>query len=492
MISQILREARTYEKNEGDLIPEENRPLFHLTPRIGWMNDPNGFSQYNGYYHLFYQYYPYQKKWGPMHWGHAISKDLLNWEFLPAALAPDTTPDSGGCFSGSALSLDDGRHLLMYTGVVRVSDLDDENFVQTQCLAAGDGTDYVKYQGNPVIDNSRIPEGLSRFDFRDPKMWRESDGTYRCVIGGCTKDKKGRILYFRSDDAFHWEFVSVLAANDGSLGTMWECPDFFELDGKYVLLISPQDVLQNEKYSCGNIVVALIGTFDPKTGTFIKESEQLVDSGIDFYATQTLLTEDGRRIMTAWMQNWDSIVYTVRSIRWFGQMIVPRELSLKNGRLYQEPIRELNAMRSSRIAYEGVRVEGCRTFDGINGRTVDLTVRIRPESEGSLRKFEIRFAEDETQYTSLIFRPSENSLEFDRSNSGTRRAVDHNKKAKVSDNGGELKLRCILDRFSCEFFINDGEQTMSYSLFTDHYSEGISFTASGSAVLDIEKYDLVK
>ena len=100
MVSQILKEARNYEETEGTQIPADKRPLFHLTPYIGWMNDPNGFSQYNGSYHLFYQYYPYKKKWGPMHWGHAVTKDLLKWEFLPAAIAPDTEPDSGGCFSG--------------------------------------------------------------------------------------------------------------------------------------------------------------------------------------------------------------------------------------------------------------------------------------------------------------------------------------------------------------------------------------------------------
>ena len=301
-------------------IPADKRPLFHLTPYIGWMNDPNGFSQYNGSYHLFYQYYPYKKKWGPMHWGHAVTKDLLKWEFLPAAIAPDTGPDSGGCFSGSALSMDNGKHLLLYTGVVKLNDMDEDTFLQTQCLAEGDGVDYVKYEGNPVIDHEGSSRKvLSKYDFRDPKMWREKDGTYRCVIGGCTNDKKGRILYFRSENGYDWKFVSVLAENDGSLGTMWECPDFFELDGKYVLLTSPQDVRQDKKYNCGNIVVAMIGTFDEETGKFHKETEQLVDAGIDFYATQTLLAEDGRRIMSAWMQNWDSIVYTIRSLRWFGR-----------------------------------------------------------------------------------------------------------------------------------------------------------------------------
>ena len=491
MISQILKEARNYEETEGTQIPSDKRPLFHLTPYIGWMNDPNGFSQYNGKYHLFYQYYPYKKKWGPMHWGHAVTEDLLQWEFLPAAIAPDTEPDSGGCFSGSALSMDNGKHLLLYTGVVKLNDMDEDTFLQTQCLAEGDGVDYVKYEGNPVIGMKDIPEGLSKYDFRDPKMWREKDGTYRCVVGGCTNDKKGRILYFRSDDGYDWKFISVLAANDGSLGTMWECPDFFELDGKHVLLISPQDVLQNEEYNCGNIVVAMIGTFDPETGIFHKETEQLVDAGIDFYATQTLLAEEGRRLMAAWMQNWDSIVHTIKPLRWFGQMVLPRELSVKNGRLIQKPVRELENIRKNPVIVKDVLVESTTKLEGVKGRTVDLTVRIRPESYSSYRKFEIRFAEEGNEYTSLIYRPAECTLEFDRSNSGTRRATSHTRKCSVAENNGEIKLRIILDRYSCEVFVNDGEQTLSNVIYTDQEADGISFiNHKGRALIDVEKYDL--
>ena len=117
MISQTLREARKFEETVEKTIPGAERPDFHLSTRVGWMNDPNGFSFYNGKYHMFYQYHPYDSHWGPMHWGHAVSDDLLHWEYLPAALAPDEIYDRDGCFSGSAIVLPDGRHLLMYTGV---------------------------------------------------------------------------------------------------------------------------------------------------------------------------------------------------------------------------------------------------------------------------------------------------------------------------------------------------------------------------------------
>ena len=140
MTSQTLREARKYEETVEKSIAREERPDFHLCSRVGWMNDPNGFSYHNGMYHMFYQYYPYESKWGPMHWGHAVSRDLLHWEHLPAALAPDEPYDRDGCFSGSALTLPDGRQLLMYTSVVKERQENDTiRDIQTQSLAIGDG-----------------------------------------------------------------------------------------------------------------------------------------------------------------------------------------------------------------------------------------------------------------------------------------------------------------------------------------------------------------
>ncbi len=244
MISQTLREARKYEETLEKMIAQEERPAFHLSTRVGWMNDPNGFSFYDGKYHLFYQYHPYNSHWGPMHWGHAVSEDLLHWEYLPAALAPDEIYDRDGCFSGSAVTLPDGRQLLMYTGVVRErQENGGYNELQTQCLAVGDGTDYVKYENNPVLDQKDIPEGSSKYDFRDPKMWRKADGSYRCVVGNRDEEGDGQILLFESEDGFGWHFRKVLAKNHGRFGKMWECPDFFELDGNRALITSHQDML---------------------------------------------------------------------------------------------------------------------------------------------------------------------------------------------------------------------------------------------------------
>ena len=233
MASQILRDARAYEEIMEGKIQREKRPAFHLSPRVGWMNDPNGFSYYNGEYHLFYQYYPYKPVWGLMHWGHAVSKDLLHWEYLPAAIAPDTMQDKDGCFSGSAAALPDGRQLLMYTGVAKEMQPDGNiKEVQTQCLAVGDGKDYEKYKKNPVLTHKDLPEDGDKYNFRDPKLWQEEDGSYRCVVGNCTVDGDGRILLFQSKDGFSWEFCLVIAENKGRFGQMWECPDFFSLDKK--------------------------------------------------------------------------------------------------------------------------------------------------------------------------------------------------------------------------------------------------------------------
>lgn len=494
MISQTLREARKYEEASAKRIYREDRPSFHLSARTGWMNDPNGFSYYNGKYHMFYQYYPYDSHWGSMHWGHAVSEDLLHWEYLSAALAPDELYDMDGCFSGSAVTLPDGRQLLMYTGVVKERQRDGAIYeVQTQCLAVGDGVDYEKYEKNPVLEEKDLPEGSSKYDFRDPKMWQKEDGTYCCVVGSRSADGSGQILFYTSLDGFEWKFKSVLASNKNRFGKMWECPDFFPLDGKWVLLISPQDMLpQGFEYHNGNGTLCLIGDFDEETGTLKEQYDQSIDYGIDFYAPQTVVTSDGRRVMIGWMQNWDTCGQRTTDALWFGQMSLPRELSIKNGRLYQKPIRELEKFRSNKVSYHNITFSETMKLEGIQGRRVDIELTIRPVEEQNLYyKFAIRFAQNEKYQTSLSFRPRESILKVDRKHSGSRRAIIHQRRSKVSGEDGKLKLRIILDRFSVEVFVNDGEQVLSAILYTDQSADGISFFADGMVNMDIVKYDLI-
>lgn len=494
MTSQTLREARKYEEAAERLIKKEERPDFHLSVRTGWMNDPNGFSYYGGEYHLFYQYYPYEPKWGPMHWGHAVSEDLLHWEYYPAALAPDEAYDRDGCFSGSAVTLPDGRQLLMYTGVMKEHQAGGEvREVQTQCLAVGDGTDYQKYSGNPVLDAKDLPEGSSRFDFRDPKMWQKEDGTYCCVVGSRPADGSGQILLYTSEDGFDWKFKKILVSNHNRFGKMWECPDFFELDGKWVLLTSPQDMLPSGfEYHNGNGTLCLTGDFDEETDTFTEEQDQSIDYGIDFYAPQTILAPDGRRIMIGWMQNWDTCNLRAPEEPWLGQMSLPRELSVKNGRLYQKPVRELDKLRGNKVSYENITFSGTVRLDGISGRKIDMELALHPgDPENLYQKFAVRFAQNEQYHTSLSFRPRESILKIDRKFSGSRRAIIHQRRCQVNQKGGELKVRIILDRFSAEVFVNDGEQVVTATMYTEQTADGISFFADGSVKIDVVKYDLL-
>lgn len=489
MESQELLAAHIHEKKFGDQITESARPRFHLSPYLGWMNDPNGFSYYNGAYHLFYQYNPYGTVWDSMHWGHAVSRDLLQWTYLPAALAPDQPYDSSGCFSGSAVDLLDGKQLLLYTGVRK----EDGEDVQTQCAAVGDGLNYQKYGHNPILDERDLPPGLSRSHFRDPKIWREADGNLRCVVGGCDKNGLGRILLYSGLDGFSWRFESILAENDGRLGRMWECPDFFHLDGQAVLLVSPQDMLpEGFEYHNGNGTVCMLGRYDETSKRFFPETDQAIDYGIDFYAPQTVVTPDGRRVMIGWMQNWDTCTLSREDRRpWFGQMSLPRELSVQNGRLYQRPIQELEHYRSGKIEHKNVHLQERITLPGVDGRTVDLEITLRPVKGAELyRKFTLQFAQDKQRRTELSYRTHESVLKIDRKFSGSRRAYIHQRRSLVPNRNGALKLRIILDRFSAEVFVNDGEQVMTATLMTDPSAKGITFVADGAVEMDVTKYDL--
>ena len=539
MTSPELEKARTYEETEEKKIASDARPAYHLTPRAGWMNDPNGFTFYKGQWHLFYQYYPYQCVWGPMHWGHAVSRDLLHWEYRPAALAPDEGYDRAGCFSGSAAVLPDGRLMLMYTGVHKEELPDGESAdIQTQCLALGDGTEFEKYEGNPVLDASVLPKGSSRKDFRDPKIWQEKDGTYFCVIGNRPADGSGQILLFNSPDGIGWNFKSVLAENKNRFGKMWECPDFFELDGKWVLLTSPQDMLTDGKgYHNGNGTLCLIGNYDAEEGHFSEEMNQPIDFGLDFYATQTHVAPDGRRIMIGWMQNWDSVSLRMEDAGWFGQMSLPRELSVKDGRLIQQPIREINALRTNEVIYENEVITGVKSFPKVSGRKADIELTIDFKAERkqvldeeaaqavsggkeadpasgektvqtvtggdaqatsgndggySCRRFEFRFAKDDHYYSSISYKTADSMLRIDRTFSGSRRDVIHHRKCRTELKDGILKLRILLDLYSVEVFVNDGSQTVSAVLYTDPSADQISFIADGTAAVDIRKYDLAE
>ena len=492
MMSETLRKARAYEEERLPHVPAELLPHYHVTGGVGWINDPNGFSLYKGEYHLFFQYYPYDTKWASMHWGHVKTKNFLRWERLPCALAPDEDYDRDGCFSGSAIELSDGRHMLIYTGVRKNRDGGgEEDEFQTQCLAFGDGVDYEKYAGNPVITAELLPEGGSARDFRDPKIWQEN-GRYYVVAGDRCPDGSGAILLYESEDALCWRYVGTLAASGNRHGRMWECPDFFRLDGKHVLLTSPQEMkAEGLEFIYGNTTLCLIGQLDRERCELIREHTQTIDYGLDFYAPQTVETADGRRVMIAWMQYWNSVDIRPREgLPFFGQMTVPRELRVRDGRLIQNPVRELQAYRGARVSRIDVPVSGELTLPGVRGRCLDMTVDIRPGSGEMYRGFTVWTAEGGEYGTSIRYDPAKSTVLVDRRRSGFPAEVQNEREFVVRENGGVLRLRILLDRYSLELFVNDGEQAATFTVFAPEEADGIRFEADGEVRMDIDKYEL--
>ena len=484
-----LDRVRDFEREQAMKLSADERPLFHLTPLVGWMNDPNGFCWYKGQYPLFYQYHPFSRQWGPMHWGHAVSQDLLHWTYMPCALAPDTAADAGGCFSGSAVPLPDGRLMLVYTGYTGVQPAGTfRRETQAQCVAFGDGTDFEKSLLNPVIRHAHLPEGYSEFDFRDPKIWRE-DGVYRMVVANRHAEKQGAILLMESADGLNWRFVTELDASCSEYGRMWECPDFFELGGRQVLMVSPQEMHAREEFHAGYGTVALIGSYDGKEHRFVRESVQPVDHGLTFYAPQTTLAPDGRRIMIGWMDNWETCKEAPRRHPWYAQMSVPREVFMKDGRLMQLPVREIKGLWQDDVRYEKVTISEETRLPGVHGRLMDLSVTLH--SEGSAcRRFTLHVAKDDSHYVQIRCDLARGELVFDRSHGGSHRDIAHTRHVKAEVHDGELTLRLLMDKESVELFINGGERVVTSLIPTPLASEGITFAADAPLTVTVEAHHL--
>lgn len=479
-----LEKADLYQRqNQIDI---KEKPVFHLTPPVGWLNDPNGFSMYQGKIHLFYQYHPYSTEWGPMHWGHSISGDFVKWDELPVALAPDQDYDAAGCFSGSAIETEDG-HVLVYTGVVEKEEEDGtKKIFQHQCLAVGDGICYEKVKDNPVVSACLLPDGLSEADFRDPKIWNE-DGMYYLVTGCRNEQWDGRVVLFASEDLQNWRYLSVLADNRGKYGKMWECPDFFALGNKHVLVVSPMDMQADGKeFHNGNQSMAMIGEYDRQNHHLLEEQVISLDYGTDFYAPQTMQTEDGRRIMIAWMHSWDMDIRP-KDQKWNGMMTIPRQLELRNGLLYQNPVRELRNYYTEAVICEEKALSGKTTIPGIQGRVLDLTVELL---EGEYEVFMVSFAKNDRYSNSFRYVCGTQTIEFDRTFSGMTRDAVCQRVMRIKKPEETLKLRLVLDKFSVELFVNDGIQTFTSAFYTPMDAEEIVFDCDGTVMANIEKYKI--
>ena len=487
-MSEKLEKARLYEIEEAKNIPQEEKPAFHVSAPVGWINDPNGFSVFKGKVHLFYQYHPYSRDWGPMHWGHSVTEDMIRWEQLPTALAPDQEYDREGCFSGSAIEAD-GKQALIYTGVTTEKLPDGKEEVrQNQCLAWGDGKDYVKAEKNPIVTGDMLPEKCSRVDFRDPKVW-EDNGTYHMLVGCRSEEIPGQVVLFSSKDLKEWKFETILAENStGEIGVMWECPDFFPLGDKYVLICSPQHMrAKGYEFHNGHNSLYFTGDYDSEKHTFEKDAPVSLDYGLDFYAPQTTKLPDGRRILIAWMKSWDACVIPDGQ-KWQGMMTLPRELRYMNGRLYQNPVEELKQYRKNPCCLKDQEISGTVQFDEVRGRMLDLTVEIE---NGQFDEFCLELAHNMEYTTTYTYNRKKQIMEVDRTCCGVTKDVICRRIWKVTEGKETLKLRFILDRQSIELFVNDGEQVVTTAICTPMEADEIVFSCDGKAKVNVEKYEIV-
>ncbi len=479
-LSYTLSLANEYVREHAPLSDKSKRPSYHLTPEIGWMNDPNGFCSFGGKYHLFWQYNPFEPKWNSMYWGHAATEDFVKWEYLPVALAPDKPYDWGyGCFSGSARA-EDGKLYLLYTGV-------DENAVQQQCLAfSSDGVHFEKYERNPVIPSSKLPEVYPIKEFRDPFLFRRGDRYYALI--GTKTELCGNILLYRSKDMKRWKYVGALFGGDeGGLNKgVYECPALFEADGKDVLMYSAQ-FLPSDGNRFVNIhsSVYLVGKLDLTSGKFNADYMGETDGGFDFYALQTVTAADGRTVMTAWMQMWDRD-YVTESDGFVGSMILPRELVLKDGKLYQYPVREIeNYRREERRVPDLVLDEEEKKISALRGTQKEIQFKL---DTGTAERAGIRVFSGKDCALSVYYDRKAGTVTLDRGTCGKliRGAFPETNFATrsvriASDGNGVLSFRLFLDRTGAEVFLNDGAATITANVYPDREAENASFFAEGGS-----------
>ena len=457
---------------EAEVKATRFRQRYHFMAPAYWINDPNGLIHYNGNYHLFYQHHPYSPKWGAMHWGHAISKDLVHWEHLPIALAPSEAYDDheqGGCFSGSAVD-DNGILSLIYTGTSH----DGQDFVQRQCLATStDGISFTKYEGNPVIAD---PPAEGSKDFRDPKVWKH-DSSWYMVTGSC-RDGRGKALLHKSPDLKEWEYIGVLAESRGELGAMWECPDFYQLQGKHVLMFSPMGLYDRK-------VVYLTGDMDYRTGKFFWSTIGETDWGFDFYAPQSFSDDNGRNIIIGWANGWNWMPWwkgfgPTQEDQWCGAMSLPRVVSLcADGRLSFAPVEELKSLREECYTVSDLNVSGesllqLAAGDGISYE-IEAEIDLKTTDAAELG-FYLRCSEKEKTTVTCDLKNAQ--LIFDRSASDTYNS-DIRYCPLESASTEVLRLHIFVDTSSIEIFTDDGRTVMSSNIYPSQESTGTYFFVKG-------------
>ena len=435
----------------------------HLMPPTGWLNDPNGLCQFNGVYHAFFQYSPFNAEGGVKMWGHYTSGDMIDWEYQGVMLYPDQPFDCSGVYSGCAF-IEDGEMYLYYTGNVKLEDRDDYDYVNsgresnTVLVTSADGMHFGHKK--LLMTNRDYPADLT-LHVRDPKVWKEG-GIYYMLQGARTKADRGQALIFRSDDKINWTFHSHVETEE-KFGYMWECPDYFEVDGKKILSASVQG-LAGEEWKDRNVYQSGYFTVDGDIlGEYSLSDYRLWDYGFDYYAPQSFEAEDGRRVQIGWMGMPDCEEYTNRTVedRWQHCFTFPREVFVKDGIVRQRPIRELEARKKlSEETKNRLETKKYTTYEAYISNIKDSRFSAVLAEELSIRyennEFIIEFINKRNNYASC---------------GRTRRSVetDH-----VSD------VRILADESSVEIFVNDGVYVFSTRYYPGE--PGLRVDAEGAKI----------
>jgi beta-fructofuranosidase len=425
------------------LAADPQRPRYHLMPPANWMNDPNGPLFWKGQYHMFYQYNPNGAFPERMHWGHAVSPDLVHWRHLPIALAPTPGgPDKDGCWSGCAV-VEQGVPTIVYTGV----------FPQAQCIARSDDgmMTWRKYPGNPVIAGP--PQGMETTGFRDPCVWREGEQWF-LAIGSGVKDQGGMILLYRSNDLIHWDYLHLLCKgrkselvpgkDPVSTGEMWECPDFFPLSDKHALIVSTQGAVI---YSVGRYV----------NQYFHPEVQGKADLGDCYYAARSMVDEKGRRILWGWIREGRSNT-AQRAAGWAGVMSLPRVLTLGHeGALGMAPASEIEALRGKHHRFEGLPIVpgSFSLWKSVRGDSLEIQAEFEPGASETVG-LTLRSTPDGKEQTSITYNRTGGRLLVERERSSLSPDVDRGSPGGAFALAADetLKLRVFLDASVIEIFAN--------------------------------------
>lgn len=470
----LIEKIRTHKEKYIDKVNKDKfRNKYHLMAPIGWINDPNGLCQFNGEYHVFYQYSPLDASGGIKFWGHYSSKDLVNFKENDISIFPDTKWDRDGVYSGSAL-VKDREVYFFYTG--NVKEEGDHDYILTgreQNVIMVKTSDCINFSEKKLIlSNKDFPRNMS-LHVRDPKVWEE-DGVYYMVLGARGKDDKGYVLLYKSDDLYNWTLLSVPAGGEESLGYMWECPDLIKLDGKEVFIFSPQGV-KPEGYKYNNIYQSgySICKFENNKNKLNLDKFDELDRGFDFYAPQSFKDENGRTIMIGWMGVPDAVEHKNPTIKnyWQHCLTIPRELKVNGSKLYQIPVEELKKLRKDEVKIGEVILEEESTFDIFESNTYEVIVNTK-----EAKNFNILFREDCTlSYNNGLFKLSLGKSGYGRA----ERSVEIN---EVNE------LRIFSDNSSLEVFLNNGEEVFTTRIYNEKIDS--KFKVSGNGKLHIQMWKI--